>query len=276
MSSDEQPPVSASHHCLSGSRHGQVPVYSLPQRANAAFVAGIGEIGACADDLGQWNHRELRRLVRDRAYVAELEWVDLGDVRDPVAEDALFALADLFSSRQLNVGVCDPAPVLTSYLAKRLKHLARRAADHNLTVAFEPVAFGSVADVTQVQHIIERAAEPNIGTLLDVYHMGRYCWDGLQMVDPELVTAIQISGLNRTPAPSWPYGLLEEAQCRRLLPGEGEFPLMTWLEGLRDRGVQARLSAEVLSDDLRAMTLFGAASAVAAAAAPFTRMWAVS
>ena len=268
------PQVRASHHSLSGCRHGQPPVHGLVQRAGAAQQAGITEIGACLDDLGAWDRRALKRLVHEHhVRVAELEWVDLGEPRS-VAEDDLLAMADIFGSRQLNVGVCSPDTYPESWLAKRLKSLAQRAADHNLTVAFEPVVFGSVPDIFAVQRIVEAACEPNVGMLLDVYHMARDRWDNLDGLYGELVVGVQINGIDRPAVlPSWPYGLLNEAQCDRLMPDEGDFPVGDWLAALTAKGVVARLSVEVLSDTHRALPLFDAAQRVWDTSHKFAAMW---
>jgi sugar phosphate isomerase/epimerase len=269
------PRIRASHHSLSGSQHGQPPAHSLLARVDAAHSAGISEIGACAADLGSWNAAELTRLVRHRhVKVTEVEWIDLGEI-DYDAEDAIFALASMFSSHQVNVGVCSPTMYPDGWLANRLSHVANRAQKHGLIVAFEPVVFGSVNTIGRVQSIIALAQHPpNVGTLLDVYHLARSCWDNLNDVRPDLVAGVQINGIDR-PAiiPSWPHGLLREAQCDRLLPDEGTFPVATWLQRLRDAGVNARLSVEVLSDAHRALPLDEQAVRLASSAAKFAEIW---
>lgn len=277
MSHDHAGPrVHTSHHTLSGCRHGQRPRHSLVQRAAAAHQAGIDEIGACADDLGRWFASELQRLIRqDHVHVRELEWVELSAQPDE-DEDILMRMADIFGARQLNVGVCDPGMISDGWLARRLGALARKAADHGLTVAFEPVVFGSVSSIDRVQHIIAAADEPNVGTLLDVYHMARTCWDRLDEVAPDKVVAVQISGIDRPlTLPSWPHGLWEESQCSRLMPDEGDFPVADWLTRLVEMGVayRARLSVEVLSDACRDLPLYAAAARVGGCAEKFTDIW---
>jgi sugar phosphate isomerase/epimerase len=277
MGTDDVVPIRAAHHSLSGCRHGEEPKHTLLARATAAHAAGITEIGACAADLGVWDPAELRHLIRcHHVRVRELEWVDLGQP-DQQAEEDLFRLADITGARQLNAGVCDSRMYPESYLATRLRFIAEVAADHDMTVAFEPVAFGSLCDVVAVQHLIEMAGQPNVGTLLDVYHMARDPlgrWDALDGIEPELVAGIQISGISQVSWPvAWPLGLLEEAQNGRLLPDAGDFPVESWLQALLDKGVQARLSVEILSDEQRACTLYQAADRVAASSAKFSAMW---
>lgn len=237
-------------------------------------MAGIHDIGACSDDLGEWSPHELRRLISGHhVRVSELEWVDLGEP-DPHAEDNLFRMADIFGARQLNVGVCSADIYPDIYLARRLRSVAQRAGSHGLVVAFEPVVFGSVTGVSHVQRLIEMADVSNVGTLLDVYHMARSCWDSLRDVRADMVAGVQINGIDRpVTIPSWPDGLLREAQCDRLMPDEGDFPVATWLQRLRDLGVRARLSVEVLSDAHRALPLFDAAQRVASTSEKFAEIW---
>jgi 4-hydroxyphenylpyruvate dioxygenase len=272
MAVAEKPRVAAAHHSLSGTTHGSPPAHTLLQRAAAAEAAGITEIGACADDLGDWAPRELERLVRHHnVRVAELEWVDLGDPRDEVREERLFALADLFGARQLNVGVCSPDQLPVAYLAKRLRHLAARASFHDLTIAFEPVVFGSVATVDRAEAIIARAGHPpNVGTLIDTYHMARASWASIEAISPELVVAIQLCDVDLLDEkPSWPHGLFTESQNNRRLPGDGDFPLGRWLASLRAAGVRARTSIEVISSQLRSLPLYESAQAIADASARY-------
>jgi sugar phosphate isomerase/epimerase len=274
--SDVSPPkIRAAHHSLSGCRHGQQPVHSLLARADAAHQAGITEIGACASDLGSWDPAELAHLVRQhRVTVRELEWLELGEP-DHQAERDLYRLADIFGATQLNVGVSTARMYPEAYLAAELARIGREAAAHNLKVAFEPVVFGSVPGIADVQRIIEKSRSPHAGTLLDTYHLARTArWDSLDGVWPELVRGVQISGINQVEeSPSWPYGLLREAQCGRLLPDEGEFPVGDWLQALLDKGVEARLSVEVLSDEQRALSVFDAADRIAGSSAKFFSMW---
>lgn len=276
MITDSVPAVRVAHHTLSGARHGERPKHSLLTRADAAHLAGIHEIGACAADLGSWDPAALAREVRrHHVTVGELEWLDVGEP-DAEAENQLMLLADHLGAKQLNVGVCAPASYPERYLVWQLKRIAILAAAHNLTVAFEPVVFGSVPDYRDVQRIIEQAGEPNVGLLLDTYHMARWNWTGVDDIRADMVVAVQISGLRWVPVcPAWPYGLLQEAQCGRLMPDEGDFPVADWLQSLKDMGVQARLSVEILSDTQRARTVFDAADAVASSAEKFAALWEV-
>lgn len=260
--------IGASLHTLSGARHGELSRWNLTARASAARSAGIQAIGACPEDLGYADPSWLADTVRQQHVdVDELEWVSLEDPPDADTHRLIFKLADVFQARRLNVGVCSADPEYGNIppLARRLKRLARHAADHGVTVAVEPVVFGSLGTIEQVQHLVEATGEDNVGTVLDAYHWARADWTtSVRHVDTAMVVAIQVCGVDQVaPLPAYPHGLFAEAQCSRRLPDEGDFPVARWLHNLRAAGCTAPVEAEVISDQLRGMTPYKAAAAVA-------------
>jgi sugar phosphate isomerase/epimerase len=267
----EWPPladVTLSYHTLSGSIHGQRPLYSLRQRAMAAKRAGMTSVGWCHMD-----YRSDRQLRDDAAWfedngmrAAEGEWLELSEP-DVMTSTITFIMGQAFGADRINAGWCSDSEPVTTELAAQVRDLARRAADFGQTLAFEPVAFGALSDIRDVQTIVAEAGMPNLGTLLDAWQLARSYWSaGVTDVDVSMAKGIQLSGVNYAdPAPDYPDGLFHEAQHDRRLPDEGSFPVREWLKNLIDAGVDTTVACEVISDEMRAMPLTDAAETVAAA-----------
>jgi sugar phosphate isomerase/epimerase len=262
----------ASYHTLSGGRHGEPPVYPLLARAVAAAWAGIPAIGAHADDLiGDGDPWVLQReMSKHLVTVPVLEWVSLDQPRDKEQERRLFKMADIFHSRQLNVGVCSTEDISDRTLVNRLGKLAFRAQQHELTVAVEPVCFGSLDQISRVQELIDNVNEPNVGTLLDVYHLARADWGtDVSDINPDMVAGIQVCGVSKlppaiVPAAGYKALLLEDCQDNRLFPDEGDFPVDEWLANLKAAGVETDwVEVEVISQQVRDMNIYDAAWRVA-------------
>jgi len=266
----EWPPlrdITLSYHTLAGNRHGEPVKYPLRDRALAAKRAGMRYIGFCTMD-----YISERRLRDDAAWLdgegmkaTEGEWLELSN-RDIVNETVAFHMGQVFGADRINIGFCAEATEPADSLAGKAREMAQRARDFGQTLAFEPVAFGPYSDVRMIQHIVREADETNLGTLLDIWQLVRSRWStDVTGIDVSLVKGIQLAGVNyREPLPRYPDGLFLEAQCERRLPDEGDFPVRDWLKNMIDAGVDTTIACEVISDELRGMSLDDAAEAVAA------------
>lgn len=255
--------VIVGYRTLAGSRHTEPPRYPLLTRAAAVRNAGFTHMGAGLDDyqddeqIAFW----ARHIRKAGARIACLDWISLNHPADAHALRNMLRLADQLNAKRINVGWCSDEPVYPLSVARRLKDLAIAAGDHEVSIAFEPVVFGSLSSVERVQDIIRLAGEPNIGTLIDSYHFARCRWDtDVSSIDPALVQAVQICGVDwADPMPSYPTGLWHESQSARRVPGEGDFPLLAWLHNLHAAGVTAPLEIEIISDEMRALGVYPAA-----------------
>jgi sugar phosphate isomerase/epimerase len=266
----EWPPlrdITLSYHTLAGNKHGEPTKYSLRGRAAAAKRAGMRYVGFCTMDyVSEHQLRDDAAWLDDQGMKAtEGEWLELSN-RDILNETVAFHMGQVFGADRINIGFCAEASTPATELATRAREMAQRARDYGQVLAFEPVAFGPYSDVRVIQHIVREAGEPNLGTLLDTWQLARSYWSAdVSGIDVSLVKGIQLAGVNyRNPLPAYPRGLFLEAQCERRLPDEGNFPVRDWLRNVIDAGVNTTIACEVISDELRAMTLDAAAEAVAA------------
>lgn len=233
----------------------------------AAQRAGMTSVGWCHMD-----YRSDRQLRDDADWFAdngmrasEGEWLELSEP-DVMTSTITFIMGQAFGADRINMGWCSPGQPVTSELAAQVRDLARRAADFGQTLAFEPVAFGALGDIRDVQKVVAEAGMPNLGTLLDSWQLARAYWSAsVTDLDVSMAKGVQLAGVNYAdPLPAYPDGLFYEAQHDRRLPDEGNFPVRDWLKNLIGAGVDTTIACEVISDEMRGMPLDAAAEAVAA------------
>ena len=139
--------------------------------------------------------------------------------------------------------------------------VADRAADIGVLVHLEPIPFMPIKDAVTALEIAAEADRPNLGIQIDAWHhfrgpipasansaeaeaMAESC--GVFFSFPgQRIFAIQVCDAG--PPHGRPF---EDTMKRRLFPGEGEFPLATFIATLRLIGCQAPVSVEVFSDPL--------------------------
>ena len=82
------------------------------------------------------------------------------------------------------------------------------------------------------QSIVEACGEPNVGVLLDVFHLDRSggTADDVRRLPPGALPGIQLSDRRRTPP-----GTAHVPMGGRELPGDGELPLRELIEAALDK-----------------------------------------
>jgi sugar phosphate isomerase/epimerase len=117
------------------------------------------------------------------------------------------------------------------------------ASDHGLRVVLEYVVFTAIRDVATAWAIVERAGRANSGIMVDVAHHLRSGRDdaGLSAVPADRILGIQLCD----GAATAPDDLLDEALYHRMLPGDGEMPVIELLALLGHMGVRADVGPEL-------------------------------
>ncbi|MFF4600935.1 sugar phosphate isomerase/epimerase family protein [Amycolatopsis sp. NPDC001319] len=233
----------------------------LATRVEVAAAAGFTAIGL---RLGDCDDRLPDLLVAHGLRLLELEHTWDWTAPSPAPEEAaLFRIADAVGCRQLNV------PMFTAHrvadLAEPFGRLCDRAAEHGLRVGFEFIPYSHVRTLGEAWEIVDAAARPNGGLILDLWHWFRSGAGAADVfsVPAEAVTSVQLSDVR----PVASADLTTEGRHHRLLPGQGAGDTGGVLAGLRDRGVTAPVSVEVFSDELDALPSAAAADAAFGAAA---------
>lgn len=142
------------------------------------------------------------------------------DVRDFLA---VLEAGALLGARHVLVAGNDPDE---ARLTARLAALCALAAPFGLSIYLEPMPWTDAREFTQAARIVERAAQPNAGVLIDPIHFDRggNLASQIAAVPPERLAYLQFCD---APAerPTDLDDLLRQARAERLPPGEGGLDL---------------------------------------------------
>ena len=142
---------------------------------------------------------------------------------------------------------CDAARIVDD-----LAWLAQQAATRGLRIAYEAMAWSTVNHTTPAAwRCVQLANQANLGLVIDAFHifaLGRNASD-LDGIPAERIFLVQLSDLDRQVSKT---GLKTAARHRRLLPGDGHFPLASLLQRLSAIGYAGPIGLEVFNDALHA------------------------
>jgi sugar phosphate isomerase/epimerase len=251
----------ASYWTIAGAPVPQPARWPFAARVKAAAEAGFWGMGLLAADYIATRERgftdaELLRLTETHGVVVdEVEFLSGWSSDDEAMrqraleiETQLFAAADAFGARQLNVGCSEMLGELPDIerVAERFGGLCERAASHGLTVAIEFLPWSGIPDATTAWEVARRAGQTNGGVLLDTWHFfrGNPSIEALRGIPAERIVGLQVND-----GPAQPIGeIREETRHGRRLPGEGDFDLVGLIRVLDAMGVSAPWAVEVMSD----------------------------
>jgi len=111
-------------------------------------------------------------------------------------------------------------------LAERFGALCELMEPYGLTADLEFMPWTPCRDLAAAKRVLAAAAQPNAGVLVDALHFSRSAsrLDQLDDVPREWLHYAQICD-GKVPGPTTTEGLIHDARCARLLPGEGGIDL---------------------------------------------------
>ena len=142
-------------------------------------------------------------------------------------------------------------------LAADFAELGERAARRNFRVGYEALAWGRhVHDYRDAWEIVRRANQPNVGTILDSFHILSRGIDlsAIQGIPSDRIFFVQVAD-----APKLQMDYLSWSRHWRCMPGQGELDIAAFMAALQATGYDGYLSLEIFNDRFRA----GSARAVA-------------
>jgi sugar phosphate isomerase/epimerase len=190
------------------------------------------------------------------------------DLLDPPDEAVVFRAATALGASVVNVTHYLGASLPVEVLADALRGVSRRAAGHGLRLCLEFFPDSGLPDLPFAQRVVEACGEPNVGVLLDVFHLDRSggTVEDVRRMPPGAIPGIQISDRMR-PAPGTPH----VAMGGRVMPGEGELPIRELVEAGLENSPDATIDLEILNDELRSLTPDEAAAQLAVVATWLTK-----
>jgi 4-hydroxyphenylpyruvate dioxygenase len=136
--------------------------------------------------------------------------------------------------------------------AADLAELGERAKARGLKVGFEALAWGRhINDYRDAWEVVRRADHPSIGLVLDTFHTLSRKTDlkAMRAIPRDRIFLVQVAD-----APQLDMDLLQWSRHFRNFPGQGDFPLVDFMEALHTTGYDGLLSLEVFNDQFRAGT----------------------
>jgi len=239
--------------------------FALQDRIAAAARAGYTGFGIVRADLveaqREIGYRALAQLFRDSGIKhVEVEmlndWYTSGVTRaasDQVRQDLLHAAAEL-GARHIKIGGDISAdPVEWGTFITEFAVLCQQAQEAGTRIAFEPTPFGNVADLVTARRLIDEAAHPSGGLILDLWHMARggVSNDEIAALDSRYLFAVELDDADEQVVGT----LLEDTLLRRRLCGEGDQDVDGFIRAIRSAGFDGPWGVEILAAEFRKLDL---------------------
>jgi 4-hydroxyphenylpyruvate dioxygenase len=134
--------------------------------------------------------------------------------------------------------------------AADLRELGERAAKRDLRIAFEALAWGRhINDYRDAWEAVRRADHPAVGLVLDSFHILARGTDlsAISTIPGDRIFLVQLAD-----APLLQMDYLSWSRHFRNFPGQGELPVLDFMEALTATGYDGALSLEIFNDQFRA------------------------
>lgn len=234
---------------------------TLEGKLAAAARAGFRAIEIFENDLTFFNGRP--RDVRARAQDLGLDIIALQPMRDfegmpePMRArnfdraQRKFDLMDELGTRTLCIcsNVAEDASGDFQVLAKDLADLADLAAQRGFSIGYEALAWGKhVKDWMQAWEIVRTADRPNLGVVLDSYHI---CVRKNPLAPIAQIPADRIALVQLADAPDILMDPMSLSRHHRCFPGQGGYPMNEFMNACLATGYDGALSLEIFNDQFR-------------------------
>ena len=237
------------------------------EKVRAAAAGGFRAITLWPQDYARarasgQSDAELRRILSDHGVsVADLDplltWLPEEraaaerSIAGAAGEEEFYRIADALGARSLNACQGFGTSVDKSAAADALAGVCERAAAHGLIVTLEFLPWSGIPDAATAHEIVQRSGHPGATVMFDTWHHARGSndLDQLRAIPGAKIGSIQINDAPLEPEAD----LVTESLERRLLPGDGELPLVEMLSVLDEIGARAPIGVEVFSKALDAL-----------------------
>jgi sugar phosphate isomerase/epimerase len=237
---------------------------SVAEKCAAAVAGGFAAITLYPEDVTRAKAEglslaDVKRLLNDHGLVLAdldplLDWLPGESIPPgfPAATEAEFyAVAEAVGARSLNVAQGFGNRADLDQAAEALAGVCDRAAEHGLLITLEYLPWSGIPDAQTALAIVERAGRKNATLMVDVWHSFRGPTDDAQL---RAIPGARVGSVQINDAPAEAAGdLVAETLNARLLPGEGDAPVVRWLQILDEIGSTSPIGVEVFSRELDAL-----------------------
>lgn len=234
----------------------------LGEKLEAIAAAGFFGVEIFENDLLSFNGtpRDVAALIADLGLktLTFQPFRDFEGMPEPLRERA-FARAERKFDVMAELG-CDLLLVCSNVSPDALGGIDRAAADFHalgeraakrgLRIGFEALAWGRhISDYRDAWEVVRRADHPAIGLVLDTFHTFARRTDLKPMgaIPRDRVFLVQLAD-----APWLDMDVLSWSRHFRCFPGQGEFPILDFMQALQATGYDGPLSLEIFNDQFRA------------------------
>jgi len=234
----------------------------LAEKLDAIAAAGFKGVEIFENDLLSFNGTpaDVRNLVADLG----LDIVTFQPFRDfegmpPDKRERVFARAERKFDLMQELG-CDLLLVCSNVSPEGLGGIDRAAADLHelgeraqkraLRVGFEALAWGRhINDYRDAWEAVRRADHPAVGLVLDSFHALARSTDlkAMRAIPRDRIFLVQVAD-----APVLEMDTLSWSRHFRSFPGQGELPLLDFMQALQATDYDGLLSLEIFNDQFRA------------------------
>jgi len=134
--------------------------------------------------------------------------------------------------------------------AADFNELGDRAQKRSIRVGFEALAWGRhISDYRDAWEVVRRAGHPAIGLTLDSFHILSRKTDlkAIRSIPGDQIVLVQLAD-----APWLDMDVMSWSRHFRCFPGQGDFPLIDFMDAVASTGYGGVLSLEVFNDQFRA------------------------
>ncbi len=263
----------ASYWTIAGDVHPHSPTeyspFDFEDRVAAASRAGFRGVGIKEADL---EHILERRSLREMKHIlddsgmkhVELEfitdWFMDGEkkAKSDRTKQLLLEAAEALGARHIKVGDFDMNTVPMPRLIESFAALCSDAADYGTRILFELIVDAMIRTLPETLEMVREAGAPNGGIMVDLWHMVKL---GVPFGEVARIPREHLLGIEINDGTvSCPWSLHEDTINHRRLCGEGEFDVKGFVKTMLEAGYDGPWGIEVLSRDLRALSLDDAAT----------------
>ena len=134
-------------------------------------------------------------------------------------------------------------------IADDLAELAEIARGYGLRIGYEALSWGRhVADWTLARDLVLKADRPNLGVILDSFHI---CVRGNPIAPIADLPADRIALVQVADAPALTMDPLSLSRHYRCYPGQGDYPIVDYLEAVAKTGYAGPVSLEIFNEQFR-------------------------
>ena len=234
----------------------------LEEKLQAIAAAGFEGVEIFENDLLSFNGTP--KDVRDTVTGLGLHIVTFQPFRDfegmpPEKRARTFARAERKFDVMAELG-CDLLMVCSSVspdsaggidrIAADLHELGEHAARRGMRIGYEALAWGRhINDYRDAWEAVRRADHPAVGLVLDTFHMlsRRTDLKAMRSIPRDRIFLVQVAD-----APVLDMDLLSWSRHFRNFPGQGDLPVLDFMEALQSTGYDGPLSLEIFNDQFRA------------------------